>query len=480
VLLTRYNRMVLRMIPAPFFGWIGMLVFVLIMQFLIKYMKLLVGKGLAASIIMELLTFSLAYMLALAVPMSVLIATLMTFARFAESKSYAVVKASGVSYMQLVWPALAVGLAVMGGMFYFNNVVLPEANFRARMLWSDIRKSKPGFEIQSGEFYEGISDYAILVGNVPAGATRLNDVSIFDYTDGTSSDRSEIKAEAGFIEPIGNGTRQRVVLVNGELHKYRPGRRGEEERYEVLRFGRHEFVIDLAEFAFQRSDLSEGRRSDRTMQTRLMKFVVDSLESTAASEIQELRVAGRAAVHPPVAPPIDASSLDVTSGDPAVVPLGGASARGLIGALDETSARLVYGEAAQNARAFRTEIDNARRSVSWKLSRADKYRVEIHKKYSMAVACLIFVLIGAPLGLSIQRGGLGVAGTLAVAIFLFYWITLVQGEKLSDRGLLEPWIGMWIANAVTFLIATWLSVRVSFDLHATPRFRDRFRRFRTS
>ncbi len=105
------------------------------------------------------------------------------------------------------------------------------------------------------------------------------------------------------------------------------------------------------------------------------------------------------------------------------------------------------------------------------MERADRYRVEIHKKYSIAVACLIFALIGVPLGLSMRRGGLGAVGATALGIFMFYWVTLVQGEKLADRGFLIPWVGMWAANLVMSLVGIALLLYVLLDVRARPLFR---------
>jgi lipopolysaccharide export system permease protein len=131
--------MILRMLPGPILGWLGTLMFLLLMQFLIKYLPDIAGKGLPISVIVELVAYNLAYMVVLAVPMSVLIGTLMVFGRVSESRAYVVVKSSGVSPMQLIWPTLLVGIFLTAGMTYFNNIVLPEANFRARNLWFDIR-----------------------------------------------------------------------------------------------------------------------------------------------------------------------------------------------------------------------------------------------------------------------------------------------------------------------------------------------------
>ncbi|MDX1429780.1 MAG: LptF/LptG family permease, partial [Rhodothermales bacterium] len=156
--LTRIHRMILRMFPGPFVGWLGALMFLLVMQFLIRYMYLLVGRGLPVTAVVELIAYSLAYMLVLAVPMSVLIATLMTYGRLAETGAYAVMKSAGVSLPQMMWPSVGVGLIITALMWHFNSVVLPEANYRAKTLWSDIRDKKPGFELEPGVFYEGIDD----------------------------------------------------------------------------------------------------------------------------------------------------------------------------------------------------------------------------------------------------------------------------------------------------------------------------------
>ncbi len=155
--------MILRMLPGPMVGWLTVLMFLLLMQFLIKYLPDLVGKGLPFLAMVELVLYSLAYMLVLAVPMAVLIASLMTFSRLADSRAYVVMKGAGASFPQIVWPVLIVGFLVTAFMFHFNNVILPESNFRARNLWSDIRQKKPGFELQPGVFYQGVSRYSILV-----------------------------------------------------------------------------------------------------------------------------------------------------------------------------------------------------------------------------------------------------------------------------------------------------------------------------
>ena len=457
--MKRLHRMTLGMLPGPFLGWFGTLMFLLVMQFLIKYLPDLVGKGLPLGVILELISYNLAYMVVLAVPMATLIAMIMTFGRLAESNAYQVIKSAGISLPQLTWPLLIVGLVLTGAMMYFNNLILPEANHRARNLWIDIQRKKPGFQLQPGVFYDGIEGYSILVQHRDPETDSLRDVTIYDYRN--SGEHVVLKAQRGLLQPIAGGRFIDLILEDGEFHRLR--RLEGQERYERLAFGRYRLRLDLSDFVFTRSQ-EEGYRTDRTTPTPQMLALVDSM----AAEVQRnrtrirrllLRVLGDtvSAAPAPDLPPAPRAAADTAR----------QHARPALRGLSESQQARLYELAMQQTRRLQTEVEDLQRAIQWTERRADRYRVEIHKKFSIAVACLIFVLIGMPLGLSVRRGGLGLAGGLALGIFLFYWITLVQGEKLADRGYLAPWIGMWLPNLVMGLLGVALFVYVSFDLRVT-------------
>ncbi len=476
-----FHRQVLRMLPAPFFGWLGVLMFLLLMQFLIRFLPELVGKGLSFSVIVELIAYNLAYMLVLAVPMSSLIASLMAFGQLAESNRYLVIKGAGVSLPRLLWPVLVVGLMLTAGMWYFNNEVLPEANFRAKNLWQDIRRKRPAFQLQPGAFYDGINGYGILVQQIPADSTstRLVDVLIYDHQESPRK-QSVIKAKSGLLEPSPDGSALSVVLEQGQLHQRQTTpAQDQPERYQRLAFERFRMRMDLSDFDFVRSDPSDGSRSDRTMRTKEMKYVVDSLSANIAFEKQELSgivlnqritVDSMHQINPertellpfPVEDSLQSLSLQ-------------RHPRIALAGLSPAQRREVYDIAQVYTRTTRTMLDDLTRTLSWEAERRSRFQVEIHKKNSIALACLIFMFIGAPLGLSLRRGGLGASGALAVGIFLFYWVTLVQGEKLADRGMLSPWVGMWIANLVMIVAGAWLLLYVALDLHTTPGLLKRLR-----
>ena len=458
------------MLPGPFFGWLATLMFLLIMQFLIRYLPDLVGRGLPLLVILEIVTYNLAYMLVLAVPMSVLIATLMTFGKLAEDNVYAVLKSAGVSVIQIAWPVLIISLLVALSMAKFNSEILPAANFKASNLWKDIRKKKPGFELNAGVFYDGIDDYSILVQDLPPETNDLIDVTIFD-TAKNKRERVVIKSTHGELNALNNGEQVELILENGEMHRVLPPRtRNDMTRYERLSFGKHRLSLDLSELNFERSSPDDGYRSDRTMPTNLMVQYVDSLEISIAGQSDFLIRSGLRWLQDSTYT-LDADMKEIRDENDttAVRP----SHRVALVNLTRKQQLRTYENALNTLRASRTKIDNTKRSIEWESERADRYRVEIHKKFSIAVACIIFSLIGIPLGLSIRRGGLGTIGATALGIFMFYWVTLVQGEKLADRGYLIPWVGMWGANLIMLIIGVFLLLYVILDLRARPLFRKK-------
>ena len=467
-MLRRLHWIILRRLPGPFFGWLGTLMFLLLMQFLIRWLPEIAGKGIPIPVIIELIVYNLAYMVVLAVPMSVLLAALMAFGGLAESQYYTVIKSTGISFGQIVWPTLVVATGLMGGMIYFNNVMLPEANHRARQLWSDIRGKRPGFELQPGVFYDGVEDYSILVEDRPSGTNKLIDVTIYDYTQGRNR-QAVIKAERGVIESHADGARLTLTLRDGVMHRsLPPSGSNPDNRYEQLTFDRHRIQFTLSNAVFRRSESEEISRSTRTMRTPQLLNTLDSLKTQRESEYRALYERVQRGLSPDTsasAPSgIDSSSSSPPTRDSNYVALTG---------LDVNHRRSIVRTATQSARDVQSAIQNTLRDTKWKRQRIRSYQVEFYKKFSIALACFIFMFVGAPLGLALRRGGLATIGAVALGIFMFYWITLVQGEKLSERGFFPPWLGMWIANLIMSGAGIWLVVYVVLDLGATPPLRRR-------
>ncbi len=487
------HRMLLRALPAPFVGALGTLVFLLILQFLIRFSKDLIGRGLPGGIVGELIAYNMAYILALAVPMSVFFAALVAVARLSESQAVTVAQASGVSPVRLLWPLAVVGALSTGAMVYVNNVVLPEANYRARSLWQDIRRTQPAFALRPGVFFTRLSGYAILAQRIPR-SDRMEDLLVYDLTRGTEA-RVVIKAARGRLVPEG-GERVSLVLEDGSVERDAPGGApvavaappaidpatgaalpvvasfGATGRTERVRFERLRIRLDLGGFRFERTP-RDGFRNDRTTPTTALLAQLDSLDR------QQRADDGRRDSLRAVLAGDDPARTARPRGDPArgdsiapapvrtdtLRPSAAPRADALLAGLDAPQAGLVLQRASAAVSTHRAEAESLVRSAEWNRREANALRVEVHKKQAIAAACFVFALAGAYLGLGVRarRGGLARAGVVAVGLFLVFWVTLVIGEKLSDRYLwVPPALAMWSANAVIGAAFAFLLARTSW------------------
>ncbi len=452
------------------------LMFLLLMQFLIKYLPQLVGRGLPAGALTELVAYNLAYMVTLAVPMAWLIAQLAAFGLLSESRGYLVARSAGISLVRLSWPVFVVGAGLTAGMVVFNNEMLPEANYRMNGLWRDIRVARPGFALTAGEFYTGVDGYAIRADSIPPGDDgRLLGVTVYE-TRSQGGGEAVLTARQARLQSQYGGQRLTMLLERGEVHR----RAATGDGYERLGFERYRMALDLSSLtAFARSGGDVGR-TDRSMRTSDMLVLLDSLGGVSDARRDTLAAVvarggqtpgdGAAATVYVSTPDAEAAGTaaagTVVSGTAASGTADSvrvAPGRTVLAGLADADRTLVLDLALQRARAVRSAAELAASSAEWDRQQADRYRVEIYKKNSIALACLIFVLVGVPLGLSVSRAGVGLVASLAVFVFLFYWITLVQGEKLADRELLPAWLGMWAANVITGALGAYLFAREALD-----------------
>jgi lipopolysaccharide export system permease protein len=464
----RLHWTLLRALPLPFAAAFLTLMFLLVMQFLIRYLPDLVGRGLPVGVLAELVAYSLAYMVTLAVPMAWMIAMLAAFGRMSESRAYLVVKSAGISLGRLAWPVLVAGALLTAGMVYFNNEMLPEANHRMNMLMRDIRVARPGFALEPGVFYTGVDGYAIRAERIPPDSTGLLEgVTVFQSRT-PSGGQGVLTAARARLQTQYGGQRLTMLLEDGEVHL-----RSDGDRYERLAFARHRMAFDLSSLGgFERRE-ADGSRTDRTMRSSEMLALVDSLDRAAQGRTDSV-AALFARLGRPAAPdafPTARVLLPTDTAGAARAPVRIGPHRAVLDPLPDPARAAVYDVALDRVRTARAAADAAMGSAQWERQRADRYRVEIYKKNSIALACLIFVLIGVPLGLAMSRAGVGLVASLAVFTFLFYWVTLVQGEKLADRGLLPPWLGMWAANVIVGVLGVYLVLRESRD----PAWRDPIR-----
>ncbi len=455
---------------GPFVFCFFTIMFLLLMQFLIQFMDHLIGKGIPLIVILELIMVNLAYMVVLAIPMTILAASLMAYGKFSEQNEYTAVRAAGVHPLRIMRPSLTMALIFTVFLGWFSNEVLPEANYKARALFLDIRMKKPGFDLQENIFYEGISGYTFLVRDMPAESDSLYDVTLFQNPE-QGRDRAVIKAHRGFLESDERHMSLTLHLFDGTIMRYlQRGRSTGNLIHEETAFDSYRISFDLSDLTFSRTNPEDRRRDGRSMRAQAMLAVVDSLRSDIDREIRHFKhslhqshvtLMREDEVAPPSRPSDRESdyqtmhddyseTVEATVGrrdrDVEIPPADDLPymALGLLETLQDQ--REVALRATTQMRNTQAAADNLITNLSWREERIARFMVEVHKKVSIPFGCLLFAMIGAPLGLLVRKGHMGIHAIISTVLFTYYWISIIQGEKLADRMFISPLMGMWFGN----------------------------------
>ena len=458
-MLNKVQLNLLKQHIGPFLFCFFVLMFLLLMQFLMLHVDKLVGKGLPLLVVIELILSNLAYMVVLAVPMAILVSTLIAFGKFSEWNELNAVRAAGVNPIKLIMPVLVISTALFIGTAYFSNYILPEANHKARSLFIDIRMAKPGFDLEENTFYEGIEGYTFLVKQVDSESDTLRDITIFQEPV-EDRYRAFIRADKGMLESNDDQTLS-LYLNNGSILRSIPGERRTDETMERTDFSRYRLSFDLSELAFSRTNPEDRSRTGRTMSAEAMKVVADSVRQEVDDEFEKFTVRTRQNEAIPFE--VDRSSSIYrrasTGEDESLEPY--ETPYEAVNLLDYPQQQVsVINLAINSLNRYRADVESYHANIGWRQNRVAEFWVEIHKKISIPFACMLFVLIGAPIGILTRNGNLGVAALISAAILTIYFMAIIQGEKLADRGLISPFMGMWAINIVYLVIGFFLMLHV--------------------
>lgn len=428
-------RYILKAHIGPFLFALFTLIFLFVFQFLIRTIEQLVGKGLSIWVITQLIALNLAWMLTLAVPMAVLVSTLMAFGSLAANNEITVMKASGIGLNKLIIPVLLASGVLTYLLVVFNNDVLPEANHQARLLLGDISRTKPTFILESEKFSEDISGVKILVKKTFENSNNLEGIYIYDYSNpNTRNIVTALKGDIGFTSDFKNIV---MNLENGEIHQM--NNQNPAEKYRRIEFTKHRLIFDAEGFGFQRTGDNALIRGDRELSSKAMRDIIDSIKSQVRVNTSNLIAEQQKNV----------KILSSFYYKDTLIPMQS-------GVLTD-SAIMIY----RKMLGVPGNVSGSVKYNSMMDDQIDVYLVEIYKKYSIPFACLIFALIGAPLGYRVKRGGFGIAAGLSLAFFLLYWAALIGGEKLADRGIITPFLGMWLVNIILGLFGLYLLLKSS-------------------
>ncbi len=424
-------KYVIKELVGPFFFGLGVITFVLLMDFILDVLKKIINKGLPANVVLEVFALSLAWMLALSVPMAVLIAALMGYGRLSSDSEVIAFKACGVSLINLMKPGILFGMILAAILMLFNDRILPESNHRARLLMSDITRKKPTWSIEENIFLDYFDGYHILVRKVNNETNEIGDVTILEHKDPQTP--RTITAKTGEIRFSPDGSRLVLDLYDGEIHEPDPE---DIERYRRVHFKKQTMTIEGKSNELVRS--SEGSRGDREMSVGMMLEYNRKYQRKADSTLAKID----SVVNSDIETLLNVSN-EVEENKRSQSVYGGLIEE--ITKLENLISKIEYEQ--RNHKTYEKQVNS--RSV------------EIHKKFSIPVACIVFVLIGAPLGVMTRKGGMATSIGLSLFFFIIYWAFLIGGEELADRMYLSGALSMWLPNIVIGIFGFYLTYVVN-------------------
>jgi lipopolysaccharide export system permease protein len=438
---------------------------ILLLQYIGKHFGQLVGKGLPTAVIAEFFGLSVPLTVALTLPMAVLVATLYAFSRLAAENEITALKASGVSLGSVLAPVMWAALGVTLVMVLFNDQILPRSNHRLSILQRDIAQTKPTFGLREQVINEVIpGKFYLRAGHLDEATNLMRDVTIYDMGDPTR--RRTIYADSGNMSMNRAMTDLELTLYNGNLQDVPTATPDELQRLF--------FDIDFVRFRnvgnqFQKTT-SDAYKSDREMTVCEMQAAQDKALKEHEASRREFVRARAAAIKSGVKPPKEI--LEARTRAPWDVGLGRLYCKAL--SLFSASTAQAQGSppptrsqpigpapspvspeilSASMLEALRLRLTDSSRVIN-------SYAVEIHKKFALAVACFVFVLLGAPIALRFPRGGVGLTIGVSLLVFALYYICLIGGEALGKRGHVPPVVAMWGANVLFGLVAVWLLSKI--------------------
>jgi lipopolysaccharide export system permease protein len=450
------ERYIVRNYIGPFLFSLSMITFVFVMDFIRRYIDLFLNKGVEFHIVLQTFILSLGYMFALIIPMAVLPATLMTFGNLAGENEITAMKASGISLYRMMLPGVVMASLLTVGMILYNNHVLPESNHRLANLLSDIYKKQPTVEIKENVFIDAFDGYKIFVRSKDDKTGVVGDVRIFEY-DAHGALVKTVSAETGRLKYLEKDQILRFELDNAEIHEMPKG--SDPLAYRRTELKNYTTNIKDIDRTLKRSERSY--RGDREMSAQMMRDKIASLrDDIRTTEVKISEMAGDqveslvALLDPQVRDSVLSGRVGETrpqtaqSGNRQSPPRPIVQARtgDMRAARGETSTLSTTRRALESQKEIR---DSYARQI-------DRYRVEIEKKYSIPLACIIFVLIGSPIAVRLGRSGMNTAIGLSVLVFLVYYMCLIGGEKLADRQFVSPVIAMWSPNILFGIAAVFL------------------------
>lgn len=443
---------------GPFIATFFITILVLLLQFFWLWIDDFVGKGIGPEIMMKFIWYQSAVLVPLALPLAILLSSLMTFGNLGESFELVAIKSSGISLLRFMRPLFFVTIGICGIAFLFSNNIIPIANLKSRTLLADIVNAKPAFDLREGVFYDKISGFAIKIGKKEANDSVIRDVIVYEQNNPIQD--NFITAKSGVMRVSDDKRFLIFNLRDGWRYEERGDKfGGQRSDYIRMYFKEYTKQFDLAGFEINWTADSVNKNNERVYSMRQLSVAIDSLEK----EEKGLRERLENQVYQTLTFDRQLSEMKVDSSAIQQKNDLAFDSATLYDVLPDSARQSVYQQSMNQVRALQSSLTAAKINLQEKEKSVRKHKIEWHRKIVLSLACMVLFLIGAPLGSIIRKGGLGTPLIFAIVFFMVFYFSTTMGEKFAKEGTLTPFTGMWLATFLLVPIGLFLTYKAMRD-----------------
>ncbi|WP_316744610.1 LptF/LptG family permease [Pedobacter antarcticus] len=453
--MKKIHILLLKAFIRPFIVTFFIVMFILLMLFLFKYVDDLIGKGFEWYTILELMFYASAANVSMALPLAILLSSIMTFGTLGENYELVAIKSAGVSLQKAMRPLLVLIMCIAFASFLFSEYMLPKANLKFGSLLWDVRNKKLSFMIKEGVFNNSIPQYSIRVDKKVGDGSSLEGVMIYDHT-GNNGVAKIIMAKSGTMNTTSDQQFMILKLKDGIRYEEASGQGGNynpRQQLTRMRFGETEQKFDLSSFKMNRTDENSFRSNNQMLNLKGLTHKQDSLTKELDSIDRFAKISMGTYL----------KQNGYTKGYTKINIKPITFSKGVLQAIPVDKRASAVQEALNQAASAKQSLEMKVQDHKDRRTALIRIKIEYQRKFTLAVSCVLLFFIGAPLGAIIRKGGLGLPVVMAIVFFLAYHIISTVAEKSANQGNINPMLGIWMSIIVLSPLGVFLTYKATVD-----------------
>lgn len=450
-MIKKLDKLILKSFIGPFIATFFIALFVLMMQSLWKYIDDLVGKDLDLLTIGQFLWYASASLLILAIPIAILISSIMTFGNLGESFELIAIKSAGISLLRFMRPLIIFSIFLCFVSFFFANNVIPFATLKFKTIYYDIAYKKPALDLKEGTFYTQIPGFAIKVGKKDADQKTIYNIVIFEQQNQLQDNC--IVAEKGTMKISADKKFLEFVLQNGFRYQERGNSGDSTSEFIKLGFKEYKKLFDVSSLKMNKTSDTTFRNDSKMLSIRQLTVSIDSLKKISDSFNKRLVKEVNYQFQYPV------KKDSIWKKNPVRVK----KVKNINEIIPDSLAATVFDNAVNIANNLKNTYQFTGSDAENKKLETRFNEIEWHRKFSFSMACLVLFFIGAPLGSIIRKGGLGMPLVVAIIFFIIFHLLNIFGEKFAKEGITSVFFGMWLSIIVLIPVGVFITYKAMHD-----------------